>query len=93
MKVLVFYRPNSEYARIVETFVHDLQIRHGVDERHLEVLDYDSRNGSAIASMYDLVTQPAILVVGNDGSYVKDWQGASLPTLEEVAGYVYSQAS
>jgi hypothetical protein len=90
MKVLVLYRPNSEYARVVEEFVQGLQKRHNVDERHLKVLDYDSREGSATASMYDVMTQPSIVVIGNDGGYVKSWDGAHLPLLEEVAGYVYS---
>jgi hypothetical protein len=54
MKVLVLYRPNSELARQVEEFIHDLQTRHNVDERHLEILDYDSREGAATASLYDV---------------------------------------
>lgn len=87
MKVLVLYRPNSEFARMIEEFVHDLQTRHGVDERHLQVMDFDSRDGSATASMYDIMGQPVILVTGDDGSYVKHWEGSQLPLLDEVAGY------
>jgi len=88
MKLLVLYRPNSEFARQVEGFVRDLQTIHNVDERHVQVLDFDSREGSATASLYDLMSQPAILVIGDDGGYVKDWQGPELPLLSEVAGYV-----
>jgi len=88
MKLLVLYRPNSEFARQVEGFVRDLQTIHNVDERHVQVLDFDSREGSATASLYDLMSQPAILVIGDDGGYVKDWQGPDLPLLSEVAGYV-----
>jgi hypothetical protein len=90
MKVLVLYRPNSEYARRVEEFVHDLQQRHNVDERHLQILDYDSREGSSMASLYDIMTQPSIVVIGDDGGYVKSWTGAELPLLDEVAGYTFS---
>jgi hypothetical protein len=90
MKVLVLYRPNSEFARRVEEFIHDLQTMHNVDERHLEVLDYDSREGSATASLYDVMSQPGIVVVGDDGAYVKSWQGDDLPLLDEVAGYTIS---
>lgn len=90
MKVLVLYRPNSEYARTVEVFVRDLQTQHNITERQLEVLDYDSRDGAAEASLYDLMSQPAILVVNDDGSYVKDWQGSALPLVEEVASYLFS---
>jgi hypothetical protein len=56
----------------------------------MEVLDYDSREGSAMASMYDLMTQPAILIIGDDGGYVKHWEGTALPLMDEVAGYVVS---
>jgi len=88
MKLLVLYRPNSEFARQVEGFVRDLQTMHNIDERHVQVLDFDSREGSATASLYDLMSQPAILVIGDDGGYVKDWQGPDLPLLSEVAGYI-----
>ena len=87
MKVLVLYRPNSEFARAVEEFVRDLQTVHNLDERHLQVMDYDSREGSATASVYDILSQPTVLVIGDDGAYIKDWQGTNLPLIEEVAGY------
>ena len=90
MKVLVLYRPNSEFARQVEEFVHDLQTRHNVDERHLQVLDYDSREGAATASLYDVMAQPCIVVIGDDGVYIKSWSGTQLPLLEEVASYTLS---
>ena len=90
MKVLVLYRPNSEFSRLVEEFVRGLQTQHNIDERHLQVLDYDSREGSSTASMYDVMTQPSILIVNDDGSYVKSWQGNELPLMEEVAGYTFS---
>jgi hypothetical protein len=61
MKVVVIYRPDSEYARIVETFIHEYQIRH--DDKKLEVLNVDSREGSATASLYDIMQQPAILAL------------------------------
>lgn len=90
MKVLVLYRPNSEFARRVEEFVHDLQSRHNVDEKHLQVLDFDSREGAAMASLYDVLSQPTIVVIGDDGGYVKSWEGSELPLLDEVAGYTLS---
>lgn len=90
MKVIVLYRPRSEFARQVEDFVRGLQTQHGLDDHRLEVLDYDSREGSATASLYDLLAQPSILVIGDDGHYVKDWQGNSLPLLGDVAGYLFN---
>jgi hypothetical protein len=85
MKVLVIYRPNSEHGRVVEEFIRDFQQRH-TNER-LEVLDIDSRDGSATASLYDIMQYPAILVLRDDGYLDKYWQGDQMPLLDEVAGY------
>lgn len=85
MKVLVLYRPNSEHGRIVEEFIHDFQRRHQ-DER-LEVLNIDSRDGSATASLYDVMQYPAILVLANDGIIQRCWVGESLPLMDEVVSY------
>ncbi len=86
MKVLILYRPDSEHARLVEEFVHDYQSRHHSD--HLEVLNIDTREGSATATLYDIMQYPAIMVVHSDGFVQKIWQGDSLPRLDEVASYV-----
>ncbi|HEY4161309.1 MAG TPA: hypothetical protein VGM08_04575 [Candidatus Saccharimonadales bacterium] len=93
MRVLVLYRPNSEFARGVEDFLRDLRQVHNIDDRHLRVLDYDSREGAAMASMYDIMGQPAILVTGDDGGYIKHWEGSTLPLQEEVAAYLYAYQS
>ena len=86
MKILVLYRPESEHGRVVETFVSDLQ--HMVADAHLEVLNIDSRDGSATASLYDIMQYPAVLVLQNDGYLSKFWQGIEVPPLlDEVAGY------
>lgn len=90
MKILVLYRPDSEYSRLVETFIRDFKYQHEADAEKLEVLDIDSRDGTAMASLYDIMQQPAILVLADDGSLVKSWTGESLPLMDEVAGYVYS---
>ncbi|HSX43040.1 MAG TPA: hypothetical protein VLF59_03040 [Candidatus Saccharimonadales bacterium] len=89
MKVLVLYRPNSEFSRTVEEFVQELQTRHNLDEKHLQVIDYDSREGAATASMYDLMRQPAVLVVSDQGGYIKSWEGETLPVTQEVASYTF----
>jgi hypothetical protein len=85
MKVLVLYRPNSEHGRLTEEFIHDFQHRHQ-DER-LEVLNIDTRDGSATASLYDVMQYPAILVLQDDGYVQKLWEGDTLPLMDEVASY------
>ena len=86
MRVLILYRPNSEHGRLTEEFIHDYQKRHQSDD--LEVLNIDTREGSAIASLYDVMQYPAILVLQNDGYVQRAWQGDNLPLMDEVASYV-----
>lgn len=85
MKVLVLYRPNSEHGRLVEEFIHDFQQRHQAE--HLEVLSIDTRDGSAMASLYDIMQYPAILVIQTDGYVQKIWVGEQLPLMDEVVAY------
>jgi hypothetical protein len=85
MKVLVIYRPNSEHGRLVEEFIHEFQRRYG--DAHLEILNIDTRDGSATASLYDVVQYPAILILQNDGYLQKSWEGNDLPLMNEVFAY------
>ena len=93
MKVVVLYRPDSEFSRSVDELIRALREVHNIDDRHLQILDYDSREGSAMASIYDIMTQPAIMVINDDGGYIKHWEGSRLPLQDEVAGYLYSYSS
>lgn len=88
MKVLVLYRPASEYARIVEEFIHNFQSRDR-NER-LEVMNIDSRDGSATASLYDIMQYPAILVLQDDGYLSKSWEGDRLPLMDEIVSYTHA---
>lgn len=85
MKVLVLYRPDSEHGRQVEEFIHDFQERHG--SHRLEIMNIDSRDGIATATLYDIMEYPAILVIQDDGMIQKSWAGSSLPLMDEVASY------
>jgi hypothetical protein len=89
MKVLILYRPNSEHGRVIEDFIRDYKNRH--EEGKLEVLDIDSRDGSATASLYGIIQYPAILALRNDGSLLKYWEGTTLPMMDEVAYYTFGQ--
>ena len=90
MKLLALYRPDSEHSRAVETFIRDFRYQHEELADRLEVLNIDSREGVAMASLYDVMEHPALVVIGDDGSFVKEWTGASLPLMAEVSGYFYN---
>lgn len=85
MKVLVLYRPNSEFARNVEEFVHDFKYRY--PDRNVEVLSVDTKEGSVAASLYDVMQYPSVLVVSGDGGVQGSWQGTPLPLIDEVVAY------
>ncbi len=88
MKVVILYRPDSEHSRLVEEFIRDYQKRH--EAGNLEILNIDSRDGIAMASLYDVMQYPTILALRDDGSILKSWQGEQLPLMDEVAAYAYS---
>jgi hypothetical protein len=71
---------------MVEEFIRDYQSRHQTD--HVEPVDIDTREGIALASLYDIMQYPAIMVIQNDGSVQKVWQGDALPLMDEIASYV-----
>ena len=90
MKVLILYRPDSEYSRDVETFAEDLQRQHGMPSSRLELLSVNTRDGASTASLYDVMAYPSILVLADDGSLVNSWIGLPLPLMDEVMGYAFS---
>jgi hypothetical protein len=90
MRLVVIYRPNSEHARAVETFIHDFQRLHEGPGRRMEVLSTETRDGSSMMSLYDIFESPVIMVLGDDSQLAKHWTGAQLPLMDEVAAYFYN---
>jgi hypothetical protein len=88
MKFIVLYRPNSEHATAVETYLHDFerQVPPGVKT---ELLSIDTREGSAMAALYDIVQYPGMLVTTDDGIPLQSWSGSMLPLKNEVASYLH----
>lgn len=89
VKLVILYRPDSEHSRDVESFVRDFQRQYEVGKK-IEVLSVNTRDGSATASLYDVMSYPAILALANDGSVLNMWQGLPMPLMNEVAGYAYN---
>jgi hypothetical protein len=88
VKLLILYRPESEHATAVETFVHDFQRRYDAGQR-VELKSLSTRDGAATATIYDITAYPAIMALANDGRPLNIWQGMPLPLMDEVAGYAY----
>lgn len=85
MKVLILYRPESEHARAVDEFTHEFERRHV--GKKVELINLSTREGAAMASLYDIVRYPAILATTDDGQLLNFWQGEQLPLMNEVAAY------
>lgn len=85
MKVVILYRPNSEQGRKVEDFARDFS-RVNLN-RKLELVNIDTRDGMATATLYDVMRNPAVLALTDDGQLLKDWQGESLPLMNEISYY------
>ena len=64
MKLVVFYRPNSEHSRQVEEFVNDFT--RGNPDRKVDLIDVDSPFGVSQCELYDIVRYPAIVAKGID---------------------------
>jgi hypothetical protein len=87
MKLIILYRPNSEHATEVETYARDLEHTHDEMARRMELVSVDTREGSSMASLYDILNYPALLAVADNGSLLNSWVGQPLPLMDEVAGY------
>lgn len=89
MRMLVFYRPDSEHARLTEEFLRDLQRQHDVSPKGIQSISIDTREGASLASLYDVISYPGIVVVDDNGGYIKSWSG-ELPLMDELVGYTFT---
>lgn len=88
MKLLILYRPVSEHASLIESFVRDYKRRYESGDK-IEMVSIDTRDGASKAAIYDVWNYPAIVAIADDGSVLNTWQGTELPLMDEVAGYAY----
>lgn len=85
MKALMLYRPNSQASRQVEEYVTDFKRS---QHRDIALINLNTRDGVATASLYDIVHNPSLLVIRDDGQLVKFWQDEHLPLMNELASYL-----
>ncbi len=85
MKITVIYHPVGEHARAVDEYIHEFSVRY--PDFSVEMLSVESRAGAELASLYDIVDYPAIMVTDGTGRVAKVWQGAQLPIMDEIAYY------
>lgn len=83
MKVLIFYRQDSEERRIVDEFIHEFHRRY--PELELTLTDVDTVEGSKDADIYDVVQYPTVIATSNDGATLQRWDPGQMPLMNEVA--------
>ena len=77
--ITILYRPNSEHTRAVEDFKSEL-VRQQVVVR---LVNIDSKEGTAIARLYDIAEYPAVIAHHEDGQTLEHWAG-KLPAINDV---------
>jgi hypothetical protein len=82
--ITILYRPNSEHERQVIEFQRRLE----QNRVEAKLIDVDSRDGIATASLYDVMRYPAVLALEIDGRPIQTWSG-ELPLIEEVSYYAH----
>ena len=87
MKIVILYRPESEFARAVEEFAHDIERQQNVKP---ELVSIDTVEGANMAQTYDVMDYPAILATRETGEMLQMWVGSQLPLMNEVAAYANS---
>lgn len=84
MKVAILFRSQSEQERLVLEFERDFNRQTG---RHISMHDINTRDGWAMAQLYDVTQYPAVVATEDDGRMLQLWQGENLPLLNEVMYY------
>ena len=85
MRGIIFYRKNSESESAATRYQHDFERFTG---KKLELMDVDTREGTALARIHDVVQYPAILALDDEGRHQNFWQGEIMPKMDDVAGYL-----
>lgn len=85
--MIVVYKPESDHARRVITFMDDFTRQTG---RTIGQLDPETAEGAAFCRTYDIVEYPTLIALSNDGQVQNTWRGDALPTISEVSYYEQS---
>ncbi len=86
MKLIFLYKSISEFGRITEEFAQRIRDFH--PQIQINLIESESFEGIEKASLYDIMTFPAILAVTEDSILENAWIGPSFPSIDEVMFYV-----
>lgn len=69
----------------MEDYAHEYQRLH--DDRKLELVSLETKEGWEMAKLYDVTSYPAVLAIAGDGTLQKLWQAEQLPQNNELDFY------
>lgn len=84
MKVVMLYRPKSEFARAAEQYIREFERR---TSKTIETVDIDSPRGIELAKVYGIMSHPTFVATSDDGNFLKMWDGHPLPLIDQLSAY------
>lgn len=84
MKVVMIYRPNSEFAHGAEMFIKEFESR---TSKTIETIDMDSPEGIQLSELYGVVDHPTFVALSDDGKFLQAWTGKPLPLINELSAF------
>ncbi len=88
MRVVILYHEHSEHGGYVTDFVAEFERYKG---KKMELISLDSVEGDDLARLYGVDRYPAILVMSENGSLQRLWQGLPLPLMDELSYYIQQE--
>lgn len=80
MKLLVITSGDGPETRAaLETA--DVLVEEGFD---VERIDWETDEAASLAAIHDIYSNPAFIIVRDDGSQVDMWQGEQMPLISEI---------
>ena len=84
MRTVIVYKPNSEHATSVETYLRDFSRQTG---NIIETIDPETREGQSFCQTYDVVEYPSTIALDYSGKMLNFWKGLPLPLINELSFY------
>ena len=80
MKLIVITKGDSPETRDALEIASNI----ASESYEVETLDWDSDEAATIAAIHDVYSQPAFLVLSDDGVQIELWQGENMPLTSDI---------
>jgi len=80
MKLIVITNEEGPETRAAQELADNVT----AEGYEVERLEWEGDEASALASLHDIYSLPAFVIVRDDGSQVEMWQGSNTPLASEI---------